>query len=138
MEDLSLHILDIVENSLRANAQHIAIRLTESHTSDLLVLEVADDGDGMDEQSVGQARDPFFSTKDGKRIGLGLSFLAQAAEETGGAMQIESRKGAGTTITARFGLRHIDRKPFGNLEQTLRCVKATHPEVTFSFIHECS
>jgi signal transduction histidine kinase len=135
MEDLSLHILDIVENSLRAKARNVMIRLTESKASDTLVLEVIDDGEGMDDEAVRLSLDPFYTTKTGKKVGLGLPFLAQSAEEAEGSLQVESTIGEGTRITAIFKLSHIDRKPLGNLEETLRTLEATHPETGFSFEH---
>jgi len=135
MEDLSLHILDIVENSLRANATTIMIRLMENTANDTLVLEVIDDGEGMDEEGLRRSLDPFYSTKSGKRVGLGLPFLAQSAEEAEGSLQVESAMGQGTRVTATFKRSHIDRKPLGNLEETLHTLKATHPEVSFSFEH---
>ena len=133
MEDLSLHILDIVENSLRANAKNIQIKLTQSREKDLLIVEVADDGEGMDEETLKQAVDPFFTTKEGKRTGLGLPFLSQSAEEAGGKLEIESARGKGTKVIATFKLSHIDRKPLGNLQETVKCLKATHLDVNLSF-----
>jgi signal transduction histidine kinase len=138
MEDLSLHILDIVENSLRANARNIEVRLIEDQKKDKLVLEVTDDGEGMDEETLRQSVNPFFTTKEGKKIGLGLPFLAQSAEEAGGKLEVDSARGRGTRVVATFRLSHIDRKPLGNLEQTLRCLKATHPDVNLRFEHVCT
>jgi len=133
MEDISLHILDIVENSLEANAKNVKIKLMENEKKDVLILEIKDDGEGMDENTKRQAINPFFTTKKGKRVGLGLAFLAQSAEEAGGKIKIESKKGKGTKVTATFTLSHIDRKPLGNLEETIKCLKGAHPEVNFSF-----
>jgi len=133
MEDVSLHILDIVENALRAGAKHIVIRLAQRKQADRLVLEVIDDGKGMDEETKRRSLDPFFTTKQGKRVGLGLPFLAQAAEEAGGSLEIESAPGQGTRVIATFGLSHIDRRPLGDIKQTLYCLEATHPEVCFRF-----
>lgn len=135
VEDLSLHILDIVENSLRANARNIEIKLTEDGTRDKLILEIKDDGEGMSEETTQHALDPFFTTKNGKQVGLGLSFLAQSAEEAGGELRIESAIGEGTRVIADFRLSHIDRKPLGDIGETIRCLEATHPEVHFSFEH---
>jgi C4-dicarboxylate-specific signal transduction histidine kinase len=135
MEDLSLHILDIVENSLRAKATTIVIRLTENMRSDTLVLEVIDDGEGMDEEGLRRSLDPFYTTKSGKRVGLGLPFLAQSAEEAEGSLKVESAIGEGTRVKAMFRRSHIDRKPLGDLKETVRTLKATHPEVSFSFEH---
>lgn len=135
MEDLSLHILDIVENSLRANAKNIEIRLFQNEKNDTLVLEVSDDGEGMNEETVRQSLDPFFTTKMGKKVGLGLPFLAQAAEEADGKLEVESMEGRGTKVVVTFRLSHVDRKPLGNVEETVKCLKATHPEVSFRFEH---
>ncbi len=133
MEDLSLHILDVVENSIRANATHVKIKLTENMPRDLLILEIGDNGDGMDEAIKGRCLDPFFTTKDGKSVGMGLSLLAQSAEETGGKLVVQSAKGKGTRIIATYQLSHIDRRPLGDLEGTLRCLKGTHPEINFVY-----
>jgi len=133
MEDVSLHILDIVENALRAGANNVIIRLAQSKREDRLVLEVTDDGEGMNEETMSRSVDPFFTTKLSKRVGLGLPLLAQAAEEAGGKLEVQSAPGKGTRVIATFGLSHIDRRPLGNMEETLRCLKATHPEVCFRF-----
>jgi signal transduction histidine kinase len=133
MEDVSLHILDIVENALRAGAKNVSIRVAQGRRADRLVLEVADDGEGMNDETRRRALDPFFTTKRGKRVGLGLPFLAQAAEEAGGSLEVQSAPGQGTKVIATFGLSHIDRRPLGDIEQTLHCLQATHPEVCFRF-----
>jgi signal transduction histidine kinase len=133
MEDVSLHILDIAENALRAGAKNILIRLSQCRKEDRLILELTDDGAGMNEATRERSLDPFFTTKDGKRVGLGLPLLAQAAEETGGKLEVQSTPGKGTTVTASFRLSHVDRKPFGNIEETLRCLRAAHPEVCFRY-----
>jgi signal transduction histidine kinase len=133
MEDISLHILDIAENALRAGAKNVFIRLAQSRSDDRLVLEVTDDGEGMNDEARKRSVDPFYTTKRGKRVGLGLPFLAQAAEEAGGELEVQSAPGKGTKVIATLGLSHIDRKPLGNIEETLQCLRATHPEVCFRF-----
>ncbi|MBL7110369.1 MAG: ATP-binding protein [Bacteroidales bacterium] len=133
MEDISLHILDIAENSIRAEAKNISVTITEDMKNDLLTLTIEDDGEGMDIKTKELALNPFFSTKKGKKVGLGLAFLSHSAEEAGGAMKIESEPGRGTKIAATFRLGHIDRKPLGNLNETIRCLKVTHPEINITF-----
>lgn len=135
MEDLSLHILDIAENSLRARSRNIEIELVEDRKQDVLTLKVTDDGEGMDEQEGREAVSPFFTTKQGRRVGLGLSLLAQSAEEAGGDILIESEREKGTRVTATFRLSHIDRKPLGDIHKTIRCLEASHPEIAFRFTH---
>ncbi|NQU80815.1 MAG: ATP-binding protein [Bacteroidetes bacterium] len=135
MEDISLHILDIAENSMRVNAKNINIKIIEDKKNDLLTLTIEDDGKGMDDKTKKDALNPFFTTKKGKRVGLGLPFLSQSAEEADGTMKIESEPGKGTKITTTFKLGHIDRKPFGNLNETIKCLKVTHPEINITFDH---
>lgn len=131
MEDLSLHILDIAENSLNAGAKNIRVKLVEKYET--LILEIEDDGKGMDEDILLKAKDPFFTTKKGKRVGLGIPFLSQAAEETGGNLKIERRTEKGIRITACFNKNNIDMKPFGDIKKTMRVLKASHPEINFVF-----
>jgi signal transduction histidine kinase len=135
MEDLSLHILDIVDNSLRAGAENIQIRLTDDPVEHMLTLEIEDDGIGMDADTLLHAANPFFTTKDGKKIGIGLSLLSQASEDAGGTMTLENLADFGLRITATFRTDHIDMKPLGDIGKTMRVLKATHPEVNFSFDH---
>ncbi|MHC4743363.1 MAG: ATP-binding protein [Planctomycetota bacterium] len=132
MEDLSLHILDIVENSIAASAKKIEIKINEDQDKDLLTIEVSDDGNGMDEQTLKKALDPFFTTRTTRRVGLGLSLLAQAAGDSDGTFDLISQPGKGTTVRATFRLSHPDCKPMGNVEETLR-VLATTPGVDFVY-----
>lgn len=129
MEDLSLHILDIAENSLNAGAKNIRVKLVEKYET--LILEIEDDGKGMEEDILLKAKDPFFTSKKGKRVGLGIPFLSQAAEETGGNLKIERRTEKGIRITACFNKNNIDMKPFGDIKKTMRVLKASHPEINF-------
>ena len=129
MEDLSLHILDVVENSVAASARAIEIAIAEDTTADRLSLEIRDDGDGMDEAVRAKALDPFFSTRTTRRIGLGLPLLAQAARDTGGDLTLESAPGEGTTVRAVFGLSHPDRKPLGDIAASLVAILAGRPQL---------
>ena len=133
MQDLSLHVLDIAENALRAGARTVEVRIFDDADADRLTLLIEDDGAGMDATTVTMARDPFFSTKDGKRTGLGLSLLSQAAEATGGHVDIASATGRGTTVTAVFRPSHPDMKPLGDIVETFGALLAANPEVHFVF-----
>ncbi|MEW6619208.1 MAG: ATP-binding protein [bacterium] len=136
MEDLSLHILDIVENSIRAGAKRVKIKIDENLKKDVLKIEMNDDGFGMDEETVKKATDPFFTTKKTRKVGLGLSLLAQAANECDGKFEIKSKKGIGTKITASFKHSHIDRKPIGDMKQTIMTLIAGNPEIDFFYQHK--
>lgn len=136
MEDLSLHILDLVENSLRSQARSIEISLVEDREQDLLTLEIRDDGNGMAPEDCARAADPFFTTKPGSKVGLGLALLEQAAREAEGDFHVSSLPGAGTTVTASFRGSHPDRRPLGDLSATLETLVTAHPEVDFIY-REC-
>lgn len=136
MEDLSLHILDIAENSIAAGADKIQIKIIEDIKKNLLTIEIADNGRGMDPETVKMASDPFFTTKvKKKKFGLGIPLLAQAAKECNGDISIASEEGRGTAITARFEYDHIDKKPLGDIASTLSILIASHPLIDFVFEH---
>ena len=119
MRDLSLHILDIIENSIEAGATKIEIMINEDTNRNILLLKIKDNGKGMDEKTLKKVLDPFYTTRNTRRVGLGLPMLAQATKESEGSIDIKSKKGKGTTIIAKFVYNHIDRKPFGNMPETI-------------------
>ena len=135
MEDLSLHILDIVENAIAAKARRIKVSVLEEPGEDRLTIEIKDDGFGMDEEIRQKAMDPFFTTRTSRKVGLGLSFLAQAAQEAGGKLEIESRPGDGTKVKATFQYGHIDRKPLGSMTETMVMLILGNPDVNFHYTH---
>jgi signal transduction histidine kinase len=133
MEDLSLHIMDIIDNSISAQSSKITVKVIENLKRDVLRIEIIDNGKGMNQDTSRIAIDPFFTSKRGKRIGLGLSLLAQAARESGGKLKIKSEQNKGTKITASFMISHPDRKPLGDIEETIYMLKKAHPEISFRF-----
>lgn len=135
MEELALHILDVAENSVAAGARSVEIRVTEEIAQDRLVIEVADDGRGMEEPVRRRAADPFFTTRATRRVGLGLSLLEQAARATGGELFLESAPLRGTKVTAVFRHSHPDRQPLGDMAATLLALAAGHPEADFRYEH---
>jgi hypothetical protein len=136
MEDLSLHILDIVENSVAAQATKIEIRLSEDKNKDLLSVEVIDNGIGMDEGTQKRALDPFFTSKKVRRFGLGLSLLSESAKAANGHLSIKSEKGRGTRIRADFQYSHIDRKPLGDIGQTIITLVIGNPDLDIIYVHK--
>ena len=133
MEDLSLHILDIVENSIAASASRVSISIVEDTPGDLLSLEITDNGKGMDAQTRQKALDPFFTTRTTRSVGLGLPLLAQAARESGGKFELDSHPGQGTTVRAFFQLSHPDLKPLGDIAETLQTILVGRPELDLQF-----
>ena len=135
LEDLSQHILDIAENSLNAGADTIEISLEQDAGGDLLALTVADNGRGMDPETLRKVVDPFYTTRTTRRVGLGLPFLKQSAELCGGSLVLESAPGIGTTLKAWFKLSCIDVPPLGNIPSTLVTLLAGAPSVHWVYRH---
>ena len=125
VEDLAFHVADLVENALRAGAKLVAVELARE--GEVFRIRVEDDGAGMAEDQLRRAGDPFFTTKPGRRVGLGLAFLRQTAEELGGSFQIHSEPGKGTLVEARIPWDHPDRPPLGDLSGTLLPLIVTSP-----------
>jgi anti-sigma regulatory factor (Ser/Thr protein kinase) len=118
MEELALHILDIVQNSIEAGATRIKLSIVEDYLSDRLTIRISDNGRGMTQAERKKVLNPFYTTRKTRRVGLGLPLLAAAAEACAGSLQIESKRGMGTTIVADFQHSHIDRAPIGDLPRT--------------------
>ncbi len=131
MEDLSLHILDVIENGIRAGANRICVKFRER--GNIGVLKISDNGKGMDRDQLERSLSPFYTTKDGKSFGLGLSLLAQAGEATGGSLRIRSKPGRGTRVIVVFCLIHPDMKPLGEIEETIEMLSAAHPDIRFGY-----
>jgi hypothetical protein len=136
MQDLSLHILDVVENSVRAKADLIEIRITEDLKLDLLTIEIKDNGAGMDKETQKKVLDPFYTTKTVRRFGLGIPLLAESARAANGNLSIESTIGKGTSIKTTFQHSHIDRRPLGNMKETLMSLILGNPEVDLIYHHK--
>ncbi len=136
MEDLSLHILDVVENSIEANASKIGIKIIEKNSKDLLVIEIKDNGRGMNKETINKVLDPFYTTRTTRKVGLGLSLLAQAAKESNGDFEINSKPGVGTEVKASFQYSHIDCKPIGDMNDTLVTLIISHPEIDFIYEYQ--
>lgn len=136
MEDLSLHILDIAENSIAAGADKISIVVQEDVARDLLTIEITDDGKGMSEAALEKASDPFYTTRTTRNVGFGLALLREAAVMANGRLEIRSIPHRGTTVYATFQLSHIDRKPLGKMADTITALLATRSDIDISYRHE--
>ncbi len=119
MRELSLHILDLLENALEAGATRVELVIDESLSADRLTIVARDNGRGMDAQMACRALDPFFTTRTTRHVGLGLPLFAAAARRCDGDLKLESALGQGTVVTATFRHSHIDRAPLGNITDTL-------------------
>jgi hypothetical protein len=135
MIELSLHILDLVQNSLRAKATEVKIQVQEDLKKDLLTIMVGDNGHGMPPEIVKKVIDPFFTTRAARVAGLGVPLLKEATERCGGHLEVHSAEGEGTQIIASFQLGHLDRAPLGDLGETLAILITGNPLVDFFYDH---
>ena len=128
MRELSLHVLDLIENAIRAGAATIAVAVEEEPDQDRMIISVEDDGPGL-AVPPDVATDPFYTTKEGKKTGLGLSLLKFRAEQAGGSFCLTRSDLGGLAVRARLPLSSVDRSPLGDLPATLASVVCTNPEV---------
>ena len=135
MKELSLNILDITENSVKAGATLTEISITESENK--LTISIKDDGCGMSEDIVRSVVDPFYTTRTTRKEGMGVPLFKMAAEQTGGKLEIISDTGEdhGTTVTAYFYKDHLDFTPLGDVISTVTTLIQGHPDTDFLFTH---
>jgi hypothetical protein len=131
MHDLSLHLLDLLENSITAGATVVLIDIDVDPVSDRLHIVVDDNGAGLSTRSE-EAVSPFYTTKSHKHVGLGLSLLQATAEQAEGGLKIGSSPAlGGARVEVRMRLSHIDRPPIGDIAATVSTMMSAHPQVEF-------
>jgi hypothetical protein len=135
MFDLSLHLLDIVENAIAAQARTVTISVTENLPQDRLELVIADDGQGMSPEELRRVTDPFTTSRTARRVGLGLPLLKHLAEQCHGVLSLVSRRGEGTRVKVMFQYGHIDRPLLGDVVSTLLCIVSANPEIRLIYRH---
>ena len=135
MKELSLHILDIAMNSVRAECSTLEIQIFENTKSDLLKILVKDNGFGMSEEMVKSVLDPFTTTRTTRKVGLGIPLFKANAENCNGDFTIESELNVGTEVIATFQLSNIDRPVLGNITSVVLMLITSHPniEIIFSY-----
>jgi K+-sensing histidine kinase KdpD len=133
MTELSLNILDIAQNSIKAEAGLIELLVEIDTASDTLTVEINDNGCGMSAEQLEKVTDPFFTTRDTRNIGLGVPFFKDAAESTNGSFSITSELGKGTRVKAVFGLSHIDRVPLGDMNATIEMLIFYNTHIDFTY-----
>lgn len=136
MRELSLHILDIAQNSIVAEADEIRIAIIEDFLEDRLAICIKDNGIGMDEVTLQRVVDPFYTTRTTRKVGLGIPMFKAAAEQCDGSFTISSQQGVGTQIVAKFKHSHIDRMPLGNMADTLITIINSNDKLDMMYTHE--
>ena len=136
MRELSLNVMDVAQNSVRAEASVVHITVTESDKDDRLTIEIADNGCGMTQEQVQQVIDPFFTTRTTRKVGLGVPLFKLSAEQTGGSFDIQSEKGVGTTTTASYVKSHVDMTPLRDINSTVKILIQCNPQI--DFVYTCT
>ncbi|MCR4435502.1 MAG: ATP-binding protein [Clostridiales bacterium] len=129
MRDLSLHLMDILQNSIAAKASKISVFIYTDTVQDELRIVVEDNGMGMEPEQLDLVADPFATSRSSREVGLGIPLFKASAERASGCLTIESMKGKGTIVTATFKISHIDRLPLGNVAETMVHVILSNPQL---------
>ncbi len=135
MKDLSLHILDIAQNSISAAARTIGISIHENLAANTLVIEVHDDGRGMPAHVLSRVADPYYTSRTTRKVGLGIPLFKQSARASNGDLHIESEEGRGTTLKATFTHNHLDRPPLGDMAGVMVLLAGANPHIRFIYTH---
>lgn len=135
MEELSLHLLDIAENSLRAGAGKVEITIDDFPRQNYLLIKVKDNGRGMVMEEIDNLLDPFYTTRTERNVGLGIPLLKMTADNCRGSLLISSKVGKGTTLEVTLEHNNIDRPPLGNMVSTLITLIVGWPGVHLKYQH---
>ena len=133
MNEISLHIIDIIQNSLSAGASLIRVIIEENIVQNLLSVAIIDNGKGMTKEQVERLDDPLFTSRTTRRVGMGIPLFRQSAEQSGGVLVVTSEPGYGTTVKASFLNDHIDRPPMGDIANTMVLMISSNPDKDFVF-----
>ena len=135
IEELDMHLLDLVQNAQTAGATRIDVRVICDDARDRLTMCVSDDGRGMDDATLEAVRRGYFSSKPSQTVGLGIPLLRETAEHCNGSFRIDSAPGSGTSVCAEFERSHVDRPPLGDLSSTFLnlLVTTTAPYVRITY-----
>jgi len=136
MKELSLHVLDIAQNSLTAGASLIEIVVSEGIIANTLSITISDNGKGMSKEFLEKVRDPFTTTRTSRGVGMGISLFESATIACDGCFDITSELGVGTKVSAQFVHNHIDRQPLGNMAETVTTLIFGSPTVDFFYKYE--
>ena len=136
LPEISLNVLDIAQNSIRAEADLIEIGVLVDRKADTLTVIINDNGCGMTKEQIAHVEDPFFTTRSTRKIGLGVPFFKMSAIITGGSFEITSEVKVGTKVKAVFVLSHIDRMPLGDINSTIHTLVTYNTNIDFVYTYE--
>ncbi len=135
MRELSLHVLDLVQNAVEAGASRVELEITEDPDADRLSIMISDNGRGMEDEQKQKVTDPFYTSRTTRRIGLGIPLIQMSTQRCEGSLKIASEPGAGTRIEAVYRYSHWDRPPLGNMVETLKSILVGNPGFDLNYLH---
>jgi hypothetical protein len=135
LRELSLHILDVAENGINAGGTLIRITVIEDSKENRLTIKIADNGRGIPEDMISKIVDPFYTTRTTRKVGLGLGLFREACKRCEGDLEIRSKEGEGTEVTATFRRDHIDLPPLGDMAGTMVSLVIGNEDVDFLYTH---
>lgn len=135
MKEISLHILDLVQNSIRAGAADIYVRIKEDTKQDVFSVEIEDNGCGMEPEMVEAVQSPFVTTRTTRKVGLGIPLFAAGCQNCEGSFKLESTLGKGTRLLGSYRRSHLDRPPLGGIADTIALLISANPQTHFCYEH---
>ena len=135
LPEISLNVLDIAQNSITAQAGDIVLRIELDTAARTLVFSIEDNGCGMTAEQVAAVTDPFYTTRTTRKVGLGIPFLKQAAEFSGGSFTISSEPGKGTSMRAVFKTDSVDCMPLGDITATIHTLIIYNEQIHFVYTY---
>lgn len=135
MQELSMNIMDIVQNSVKAEATEIEIYINENIKDNKFIFSIKDNGKGMTKEFIKKVKDPFSTSRTTRKVGLGIPFVDQTCQMCNGKLDIQSEIGIGTTITATMEYNNIDRPPLGDIAATMQAIIISNPDKNFTYTH---
>lgn len=136
MPEIAMNVLDIAQNSVRAEATLIQLTVDVDQNTDMLTIIIEDNGCGMTKEQIAQVEDPFFTTRTTRKVGLGVPFLKMAAISAGGNFEIKSQVGTGTVVTTTFQLSNINRMPLGDINGTVHTLITFNTHIDFLYTYK--
>lgn len=136
MKEISLHIMDLVQNSIRAKASEIEVAISESLKDNFLKIDINDNGSGMSPEILQKVTDPFFTSRTTRSVGLGIPLFKQLVDQCNGSFTIQSTEGKGTQVSSVMELRHIDRQPMGDIAGIMVLLISANPHIRFLYNHK--
>lgn len=135
MKELSLHVYDLMENSIAAKATLVELTIRDSLKDNIYAFTIKDNGKGMSKEFLAKVTDPWTTTRTTRKVGIGLPLIKMNTENCGGGMKIKSEVGVGTQLDFWFQHDNIDRPPMGDISGTIVMLTSQYEDIRFIYKH---